>query len=334
MSLRQPSLRKAAILVACLDHRTADLLLAQMPTDQADEVRRAILRLGDVESDEQDKVIDEFVRIGPLVPNQDLAGIELDGALAARISLPSRHSTEAAASDRHPSKPSFHFLHETQFETLLPFLRREHPQTIAVVLSHLPADRASDLLTLLPAPIQTDVIRRLSELNEMDPDAIAEVERGLQQWINEQGETRQRRVAGLAAVSAILEAAPATARRQIMGNLARHDRPLAGKLHKNRYTFADLIQFDDEDLVLVLRAADGDLLVLALAGASPQFVDRISRRLPVEQAKTLAKALSHLGPTRLADVDEAKQAIADLAAEMEADGRLQIQHERPSLAAA
>jgi flagellar motor switch protein FliG len=326
MKQRQTSLRKAAILVASLDARTADLLLEQMGAEQADQVRRAILHLGEVDPGEQNEVIDDFCRIGPLLPGQHPAGIELDGELARMLAVsaePAGHAAASSLTEPIDERPPFRFLHETEFGAIMPYLRREHPQTIALVAANLPPERASTLLAQLPASLQVEVVRRLADLDETDPHVLQDVERGLQAWLTEHSSHRRRRASGLATVAAILEAAPRGARRQIMTNLTRVDRPLAGKLQTNRYTFADLVQFDDSSLIAILRAADPELIVLALAGASVELVDRVSRRLPAEQSRALAKALAHLGPTRLADVEEAQQALADLATDLETEGRIQ-----------
>jgi flagellar motor switch protein FliG len=326
MKFRQHSLRKAAILVASLDAPTADLLLAQMGAHQADQVRRAILRLSDVDPAEQNEIIEEFFRIGPLIPQQHPPGIELDDELARRLALPSVKPEKPVGSAIEPDgeNPPFRFLHETEFETLTPFLKRENPQTIAVVLSHLPADRAGELLAQLPPAVQVDVIRRLVDLDQADPRVLREVERGLESWLSEQVRDRRRRAAGLAAVSAILTAASGNTRRNILKNLARHDRTLAGKLRPDRLQFADWVELEDATLLTVIKAADPELIVLALAGAPAELVQRITRQLPAEQGRALNKALVHLGPTRLADVEEARQALCDLAVDLEAEGRISL----------
>jgi flagellar motor switch protein FliG len=326
MKFRQHSLRKAAILVASLDSPTADLLLAQMGSQQADRVRHAILRLSDVDPAEQNEIIEEFFRIGPLIPQKHPPGIELDDELARRIALPSLKPEKPVEPEPEPSsdEPPFRFLHETEFETLAPFLKREQPQTIAVVLSHLPPDRAGEVLAQLPPTVQVEVIRRLVDLDEADPRVLREVERGLESWLSEQVRDRRRRAAGLAAVSAILTAASGGTRRSILTNLTRHDRTLAGKLRPDRFHFADMIELDDATVLAVMKAADPELIVLALAGARAELVQRITRQLPIEQGRALNKALVHLGPTRLADVEEAQQALADLAVDLEAEGRITL----------
>jgi flagellar motor switch protein FliG len=328
MKFRQHSLRKAAILIASLDSSTAELLLEQMGPQQADDVRRAILRLSEVDPTEQNEIIEEFFRIGPLMPQKHPPGIELNDDSLRSLSLVSGdlEATAKPAPKAEPARdePPFRFLQETEFETLAPFLKREHPQTIAVVLSHLPPDRAGEILARLPATAQVDVIRRLVDLDEADPQVLREVERELESWLSQQVRDRRRRAAGLAAVSAILAAAPGTTRRNILKNLSRHDRPLAGKLRPDRFGFADLIELDDTALVMVFKAADPELIVLALAGAPVELVKLITERLPIEQGRALSKALVHLGPTRLADVEEAQQALADLAIDLEAEGRISL----------
>src|SRR5580704_1272238 len=79
MRNQHQTVRKAAILIASLDRKTADALLAQMPAEQADAVRAAIESLGNVSPREQQATIEEFFRIGPLVPEKSPPGIELDG---------------------------------------------------------------------------------------------------------------------------------------------------------------------------------------------------------------------------------------------------------------
>jgi flagellar motor switch protein FliG len=297
-----------------------------MGSAQADQVRHAILRLSDVDPAEQNEIIEEFFRVGPLIPQKHPPGIELDDDLARRIALPSLKTERPVEREPEPNaaEPPFRFLHETEFESLTPFLKREHPQTIAVVLSHLPPDRAGEVLAQLPATVQVEVIRRLVDLDEADPRVLREVERGLESWLSEQVRDRRRRAAGLAAVSAILTAASGGTRRNILTNLTRHDRTLAGKLRPDQFHFADLIELEDATLLTVLKAADPELIVLALAGARAELVRRITRQLPTEQGRALTKGLVHLGPTRLADVEEAQQALADLAVDLEAEGRITL----------
>ena len=238
MKQRQPTLRKAAILIASLDDRTARQLLEQMGTEQAQRVRKAVDELDDIDPTEQSQVIEEFCRVSPLIPKDLHPGIELDGSLAAKLSLPTQPemNTPSAPGTNHALSPEaapFRFLHEARAEMLTPYLEREHPQTVAVVISYLPPAQAADVLATLPAVLQAEVLGRLANLDEADPEIIREVEQSLEHWVTEQTKNHRRREAGMNAVKNILHAAGGS-QRQILANLAHHDQALAGKLTSKR----------------------------------------------------------------------------------------------------
>lgn len=326
MKKKHRNLRKAAILVASLEEGHARALLDQMSPAQADVLRQAVAGLADVDPHEQNDVIEEFFRIGPLVPDKQPSGLELDDALAAQLSVSPRFESREPPDERAAHRaPPFRFLHEAPARSLAPFLEREQPQTIAVIVSHLPADRAAEILAGLPADLQIEVARRLVDLEATDPEILREVERGLESWLCEQVRGDQRRTAGLAALNNILGAASPRAKQHILANLARHDRQLAGKLKiplQPALTFAELEHLDPASLTVVMHHAAGELLVLALAGAPLEFAERVLELFRPAEAQALRDALRNLGATRLSDVEEAQQELAELARQLELRGEI------------
>lgn len=311
MNRSSTTLRKAAILVAALDAPTADQLLDQMTPQQQALVRRLVVELGEVAPGEQQAVIEEFVEQG----------------------VPGDPAAPAAA--RRSDAPPFRFLYRAPGERLTRILAGEHPQTVALVLSHLPADQAGDVLATLAPALQADVIRRLVELDEADPETLREVERGLQSRIFEHTRYEQRRRAGVQAVTGILAAADPHVKRRILANLAAHDHELAEQFTRQVFEFVDLARASDAALAEVLRAADADLVLLAFADAAPLLLDRVLSLLPAREARRLRQALETLGPTRLSDVAQAQRELARLARRLEAQGRLSLPRgQRPEVAIA
>lgn len=319
MSQKTHSLRKAAILVASLDDEMADKLLEQMPEEQAALVRRMIVDLGDVDPREQDNVLNEFFRIGPAAP-EPTPPVEPARIPMVVDELQLGTSTALVADEETP----FRFLHEAKGEKLTPILASEHPQTIALVVSHLPPDKAADVLATLASNTQVEVIRRLVVLDEANPEILREVERGLQTRIVEHVRDERRKVAGMQAVATILSAADPRIRREILSNVAIHDRQLAGRLMPQQVEFADLDSLDDTALALILDTADAEVVMLALAGAAPALVERILSQLPARDARLLRRALDTLGPTRLSDVEAAQRELGQLAQRLGAEGRIDL----------
>jgi flagellar motor switch protein FliG len=326
MKLATDGIRKAAILVAALDRSAADRVLDRMDPAQAHEVRRMTMELLDrINPGEQQQVVDEFLRVRPMVPEKQPPGIELDGRLAREFLLhPVEEPTDQAPPPSAPGGPPFRFLHEAEGERLATLLAGERPQTIALVLSHLPPEQAGSVLVRLAGPLQVDVVRRLVDLEETGPEILQEVERALESRFSEQVLMQRRRVAGLSAMAGILEASAGPVGARILANLASRDRRLAERLSPVRLAFDDLARLDDATLAAVFRAAETKLAVLALVGAPPGLIDRVLARLPAAQGDTIRDGLARPGPVRLSDVEEAQRRIAELAQRLAMEGRIEV----------
>jgi len=337
MNKLQPSLRKAAILIASLDDRTADRLLDMMGEEQASVVRRAAAELDDIDPAEQREVLAEFRRFNPLPATTVDSGLELDAGLAAKLAQDTYEQPWASTAQAAPATaapvPSgpFQFLHDAAPAVLAEYLQQEHPQTVAVVVSHLPPAQAAEVLGQLNATLQADVVRRVIDQEEADPTVVQEIEDGLKRRIQDHLRQSKRREAGLNAVRNILLAA-GHGQRVILANVAEHDEQLAGKLGVARpepsissqlpveiepvdpsWTFADVCVLGDAELFAVFQAAGEELAVLALQAAPPELIERICRHLSGRAAKQFRKSLKKLGPLRLSDVERAQAEMAAIA---------------------
>jgi flagellar motor switch protein FliG len=325
-------LRKAAILLSTLDDQSALALLSRMEPHDALRVREEIDDLDDVDPALAREIVAEFRRQETQVRDPYPSGIELDSSLAQKLAQPEPPTAQALPhSVEEP--PPFQFLHAAEADALVEHLERERPQTIAVVISHLAPVQAAQVLDRLPSILQAQVLRRLAELDETDPSALRDIERHLESQITEHIRSRQRRQAGMQALGAILSAAEGKTRRGIVASVMRHDAGLAEKLgfqtsspaksvsarpsgNAEGLEFSDVLKMSRPRLRALLEAAEMEIVVLALAGTSGEFVERAAGCLPPQGAALLKHALVHVGPARLSDVEEAQQALADLAAEL------------------
>ena len=318
-NLTHDGIRKAAILVASLDTAAADAVLDQLTPDQARQVREIVIELEDIDQGEQRRVIDEFFHNGPATPAQDDTGVELDGRLAwlashgdTQIEEDPKH-TAATQSTPSPAGQPFRFLQEAEADKLVRALANERPQTIALVLSHMAPAKSGAVLSRLPASVQVEVVQRLVDLEETDPEILREVEEALCGRLSEHVETQRRRVVGLAAVAGILQATDGRTGIRILDNLAKGDHMLAEKLLPRQLAFDDLADLDRDVLSGVLNEVDTELLLPALLGAAPDLIGHVLSCLPAADARSLFHELNHPGPIRLRDVEEARKQVAKIA---------------------
>ncbi|MBI2823493.1 MAG: hypothetical protein HYX69_02240 [Planctomycetia bacterium] len=307
MTYDPSSIRRAAILVATLDAATADGLLAQMPSDQAVRVRQAIDELAEVDAAEEAAILEEFLGHGGVGSRHAPPSPVADGVEWQLAERPRAEGSSAGA------EPSSEFLNDTPCADLVALLERERPQTICVVVSRLSPIRAQRVLAALAPALRADVMRRLIDLDRADAEAIKDVERGLHFRVVECLESEQARAVGLAQVAQLVDRAEPALKQQILANLADHDAQLAAQVDPRRLEFADLELLPAARLAALARAVDRQVLLLALAGASREFVRQVQRQLPSSEVKSLRRSLANLGPTRLADVEEAQRQLVSLA---------------------
>ncbi len=142
-------------------------------------------------------------------------------------SLPHEESSQRSWTKGVKRPTRFEFLDTAPITALVPFLAREHSQTIAVVLSHLAPERAAGVLSALPQKIQAETIERLSALGETDAESVSALERELEAWVAKRdvGRAGARRDS----MAAILAAADAKTRGQILSNLKTQNGALADR---------------------------------------------------------------------------------------------------------
>lgn len=226
--------RKVAILVSTLDRDTADTLLAQMSDEEASSVRRAILSLDEISDEDQAEVLAEFMRQGGKSTEVKPTGRKgARGALDSGVELDIDLSSHFESTAEEKQTPTFACLNGVDGAWLATGMRQEHPQTIAVVVSRLSQVEAARLLGALPPDQQSNVIRRLADLDEMDLESLREIEAYLNVWLDENLRDRKRRTAGVSNVAAILRAADPLTRSRLVKQLRMSDEQLAEQLKRS-----------------------------------------------------------------------------------------------------
>ena len=168
------------------------------------------------------------------------------------------------------------------------------------------------MLGALPDSLQGEVLRRWIGLGEADPAVLHEIQQGLLARLSPGLGHLARRTTGKAQIASVVQAAAPHLKQQILSQLALCDAAFAEKVTTPRLAFDDLEYLNDAGLASMLRVADPQVIVLALAGAAESFVERVARQLPVDEARHLRRAMETLGPIRLADVEAAQQELARL----------------------
>lgn len=209
-------------------------------------------------------------------------------------------------------------------KSLSTFLVNEHPQTVAVILAHLEPEKKGDVLRRLPDSLQAEVVLRMANLENVDPDLIAEIDKVLKNQLSSSHTVEQASLGGVQPVAEMLNVMDKNTEQSIMSRLEEKDPLLAEEIRKLMFVFEDIAKIDDRGIQILLKEVPNDRLLLALKTANDEIRNKIFKNISSRAADMLREDLANMGPARLSDVESAQQEIVNVARRLEAEGKIII----------
>jgi flagellar motor switch protein FliG len=317
--------RKAAILLVQMGKDEAAKVLSHMKESEVEEITAEIVRLGAVESDIADAVLAEFHDMATAHKYVGQGGLDFARDLL-EASLGRDRASEIVdrLSTAFMDVP-FGFLAQADSRQVLSFLQDEHPQTIALVLAHMSAIQASQILSGLATDLQADVAHRIAVMDRTSPDIIRQVEATLERKLSSVLQPSDlSSVGGLGPLVDIINRADRATERLILEGLAARNAELAEEIRSKMFMFEDITTLDDRSIQLVLRQVETNDLATALKGVRDEVRQKVMKNLSERAAENLADEIEMLGPVRLRTVEESQAKIVQAIRTLEESGQIVI----------
>jgi len=319
-----PGVRKAAMLLLSLDTEASSALLKQLSRKAVEEVTREMAGLGEVPDELRNAVLEEFYALAVSQSwsregNLDYARQLLSAALPEEDA---RRIGEHIS--RQVRRTPFSFLQKAEASNLLTFIQDEHPQTIALIVSHLPYSKASEILAGLPTPKQIEVVKRVANMEQTNPEVISEVERGLENRLSSMLTQSFEKIGGVPSVAEMLNLVDRTTEKGIMEGLESEDPDLVEEIRRLMFVFEDINLVDDKGIQAVLKEVENDELALSLKTASDALKEKIFGNMSERAAALIKEDMEFMGPVRVSDVEGAQQRIVDIVRRLEDAGEIII----------
>ncbi|MDR2050685.1 MAG: flagellar motor switch protein FliG [Deltaproteobacteria bacterium] len=201
-------------------------------------------------------------------------------------------------------------------------LRNEHPQTLSLILGHLPPDRAGELLVNMPAGVRTEVLIRLARLEAVPEEMLVAVDKVLQSQIIAMGGKEGRKVGGVQAVAEILNAVDRATEEEVMSEIEEESAQMAEDIRALMFVFDDVKTLDDKAIRELLKEITTEDMIMALRGANDEMRDVFFRNMSERQSNMIREDLEIMGPTRLSDVEAAQMNVIKAVRKLEGEGRI------------
>ena len=309
--------QKAAILLIALGPDKSSNVFKHLKEDEIEQLTLEIANTRSVSPAMKDAVLDEFYEV--CLAQQYIAegGIGYAKDLLEKALGSERAKDVIGKLTASLQVRPFEFVRKTDASQLLNFIQDEHPQTIALILSYLSSNQASAIISALSPEKQTDVAKRIAQMDRTSPDVIKEVEKVLEQKLASLVNQDYTIVGGVDSIVDILNTVDRGTEKHIMESLEIEDPELADEIRKKMFVFEDILSLDDRSIQRVLREVDNNELAVALKGSNEEVQNLIFSNLSKRLATMIREDMDFMGPVRMQDVEEAQQKIVNIIRKLE-----------------
>ncbi|MBN1257546.1 MAG: flagellar motor switch protein FliG [Planctomycetes bacterium] len=316
--------RKAAILMVSIESESASKILANLPTEDIERLSMEIAKLEDVTPDLRDAVVREYYQTHMARKYLEQGGFEYARTLLEKSLPPEDAAAILEGLQQSIAQTPFHFLKKTDAENLLTFIQDEHPQTIALILAHVSAKQAAEIVSGLSAKKQIEVVKRVARMEQTTPEAIRQVEAGLETRLASIVNQDLEQAGGVANIAEILNLVDRTTEKGILENLEEEDPDMVEQIRRLMFVFEDILLVNDKGIQSVLKEVENDELALALKTASEELQNKIFKNMSERASNMIKEDMEYMGPVRVSDVESAQQKIVDVVRRLEDAGEVII----------
>ena len=319
-------IRKAAILLVALGDNSSAEFVRNLSEDEVQMVSREVARINTITAEQVEVVVEEFYQMSvardfALKGGLDYARSMLLNAFGADAA---RRLVDKLVKALGAEAVSLDALQKADPQQLAKFVHSEHPQTIALVLSHLDAPQAAALLVSLPSNLRGDVAMRMANLDQISPEIVHKIAAVIGQKLKALGEFSRESYGGVRAVAELFNRLDSMTNKEILDDIEHQDGNLADTIRHLMFVFEDILMIDQNAMKELLGKVDRKVLTVALKGTSEQLKEHFLKAMSQRGAEMLREDMDALGPVKLRDVEAAQQQIIGVIRQLEADGVLSL----------
>ena len=314
--------QKAAAVIIALGAEKASLLYKFMEDEEVEQLTLEVARLGVLTVQQTEDILNEFYQLCLTNKAVTEGGLEY-----ARAVLEKAYGEQAAAEllgkvTKSLKNREFAFMDKADIKSLYSALRSERPQTIALVLSYVDADKAAGVVAQLDEKKQIQVVESIAKLDSVSPAAIKIVEAEMHNRFSNIMTDTNIKVGGIDYVADVMNNLDRTSEKNIFDGLS--DQDLADEIRKRMFVFEDIITMDDRSVQRFVRDCDPRDLVLALKAANTEVANKLFANMSSRMAQSIKDDLEITSNVRMKDVEEAQQRIVGIIRGLEEKGEIII----------
>jgi flagellar motor switch protein FliG len=313
--------QKSAILLIALGEQGSAELLKHLSEDEVQMVSNAIASLPTISAEQAETVLEEFRSIAADAVQVGHGGVAYAKRMLTNAFGPERSKKhlerlpEASGKGSHSRE-----LQRVEPQLLARFVRTEHPQTVALILSHLSPSQSAAVLASMDSPVRADVALRIATLEKISPAVIGKISTVIGQKLKSVGEIKRESSGGPRAVAEIFNQLDTTLSNEILTQIGEENADLMEEIRNKMFVFDDILSIDANGVKELLSRADRRQLTVALKGASEEVRQHLLKGMSQRGSAMLLEDMEALGPVKIKDVEAAQQQVIAVVRQLESEG--------------
>ncbi|MEG3192537.1 flagellar motor switch protein FliG [Lysobacter sp. D1-1-M9] len=316
--------QRAAVVLLSLGEQQAAEVLKHMGAKDVQKLGQAMTSVGGISREAVAQVFDDFVDV---LAQPSALGSGADDYIRAVLTQALGEERAGTLIDRILAGRNTSGLDTLKWmepRAIADLVRNEHPQIIAIVLSHLDPDQAAEVIKVLPDRVRADVLLRIATLDGIPPNALNELNDVMARQFAGSQNLKSSSVGGIKVAANILNFMDSGQDEIILGTIGEIDDDLGTRIRDLMFVFDNLAEIDDRAMQTVLRDVPNEKLAVALRGAEARVREKITSNMSQRAAEILIEDMDARGPVRLAEVEAAQKEILALVRKMAEAGTIQL----------
>ena len=318
-------MQKAAVLMVTLGDETASNIFKYLEEDEIQTISREIAITKHVQPEVAEEVLEEFHTMTQARSYISQGGIEYAKKLLIKSVGPevARKIIDRLVKALE-SSVGFTSLERANPQQLSKFIQNEHPQTIALILAHLNASQAAELISSLPEALRSDVAMRIASLQEISPEVVRRISLILEQKLEALGSFATEAYGGVRAVAELFNRMERNVGRTVLEKIETENPQLAASIRDLMFVFDDILLIDDNGITEILKRADKKTLTIALKGTSEELQNQFFRNMSSRAVELMKEEMEFMGPVKLKDVEKSQHEVVEIVRQLEEEGVISI----------
>ncbi len=317
-------IRRAAAFMLSLDPVTAAMLMQKFSEREVSMLSEEMTRLGELRGADSENLLKEFnaasggdrMTVEPML--QDI----LERALGKERAKELLDKIKRQTRETEP----FRSLLPLDAKQVAQILRGEHPQVLAIVISHLEPAIGAELMRDMDEGLRYDVIKRIAQTTELPGELIRQIDEMMEvrafsmakRGMETPSDARYKTVAKMLNVS------DPSMSKAVLERLNKENPQLANEIQGLMFVFDDLAKIDGKGMQKILGEVDKADLVLGLRAATPELRQHMLDNLSTRAREAMQEEMELMGPKPLSEIEAAQKRILQLVRGLEERGEIQV----------